>query len=141
MGKHGNSDMRKLAIAALGPLCFAFAAQAAAEDPRAGFSIGSYKKYAFSECVSRAFEAGDAGRDAAASAKLYQHETGPAPDAAFTAAAALAETYLKKSGYGMKIDEPPYNIDASFAKCIDLYHSKELDVLAGKFTKSARDRK
>lgn len=91
------------------------------------------KNYALSSCLSYGLEAKDAKVEAGDAAGGYL-ELGSFGVDAYEEAAALARTFLAKpyqSIHGGKL---------TVMKCIDLFHSKELDQLARKYDKERKAR-
>lgn len=85
-----------------------------------------FKNYALSTCVADGYKAPEVIGDAAAAARGYL-EQGGYPLEAHTEATLLGRSFLKKS-YKSMSGEP-----LSLMKCIDFYHSEELDALAQKY--------
>ncbi len=85
-----------------------------------------FKNYALSSCITDGFKSNDARSDAAAAASGYL-ELGEYPLEAHTEATILGREFLKK----------PYKsisgADLILMKCIDFYHSKELESIATKY--------
>ncbi|QEY16738.1 type VI secretion protein [Cellvibrio sp. KY-GH-1] len=85
-----------------------------------------FKNYALSSCIADGFKSNDARSDAAAAASGYL-ELGEYPLEAHTEATILGREFLKK----------PYKsisgADLILMKCIDFYHSKELESIATKY--------
>ena len=84
------------------------------------------KNYALSSCIADGYQSKDVVNDASAGANGYK-ELGSLDIEAYSEAAVLgrkflAKEYLSQSGEKLII-----------MKCIDFYHSKELDRLARKF--------
>ena len=89
------------------------------------------KNYALSTCISQGYRSKEVKNDAAAAARGYL-EFGDYSLAAHTAVRKLGEEYLAKH-YTSQSGEPMV-----LAKCVDLYHSKDLDKLIKRF-KGKRD--
>ncbi len=84
------------------------------------------KNYALSTCLAMGYHAQEAKTDAAAAARGYL-EFGSYSLAAHTAVKKLAEAWLQKD-YPNKT-----GVAMVAAKCIDLYHSKELSEIILKY--------
>ncbi|WP_428978774.1 T6SS amidase immunity protein Tai4 family protein [Brenneria tiliae] len=84
------------------------------------------KNYALSTCLAQGYHSKEVKNDAAAVASGYL-EFGDYSLEAHTATRNLAKIFLAKQ-YGSQSGEPMIT-----AKCIDLYHSKELRDLVKKF--------
>lgn len=89
-------------------------------------SVQYLKNYALSSCIADGYQSKDARNDAIAAANGYK-ELGSLDIAAYNEAAVLgrkflAREYLSQSGEKLIL-----------MKCIDFYHSKELDRLARKY--------
>ena len=85
------------------------------------------KNYALSSCIADGFQSKDVVKDASAGANGYK-ELGSLDIDAYNEAAVLGRKFLAKeylSQSGEKL---------TLMKCIDFYHSKELDRLANKYT-------
>lgn len=86
------------------------------------------KNYALSSCIADGYQSEDVVNDASAGANGYK-ELGSLDIDAYNEAAVLGRKYLSKeylSQSGEKL---------ILMKCIDFYHSKELDRLARKYAK------
>ncbi len=103
--------------------------------PRIPYSPVQYlKNYALSSCLSYGLAAQEAKIEAGDASRGYL-ELGSFGMEAHEEAAALARAYLAKpyqSKHGSKL---------TVMKCIDLFHSKELEQLAQKYNKNARLKK
>lgn len=84
------------------------------------------KNYALSVCIAKGYNANEVKNDAAAAARGY-NEFGSYSLAAHTAVRKLADDYLARH-YDSQSGEP-----MTLAKCIDLYHSRDLDSLLKKY--------
>lgn len=108
------------ALALLWPPCLA------GDSARAHYSPTTYlKNYALSACLAGGYQSKDVVDDATAAANGYM-ELGSLGVDAYNEALALSQSFLArdyKSISGEKL---------IMMKCIDLYHSKELDRLARK---------
>lgn len=85
-----------------------------------------FKNYALSTCIADGFESKDVVSEAAAAARGYL-ELGEYPLEAHTEATILGRQFLRKefkSKSGAKL---------TLMKCIDFYHSQELEELAKKY--------
>ena len=122
--------MLKLACATL--LCAAAAAYAGTDRTSAltRDNATNFKDRALAFCVARGYAGSPAGDDAASTAGIFLDWTyfDPAADDALDG---LITRYLQRD-YGTPIEGFS---EARFAllKCIDLYHSRELDALAGRY--------
>lgn len=85
------------------------------------------KNWALSRCLGQVYTDGKAKEDANASASAYL-EFGRQPLAAYEAVGLIVDKYANKRYTGS------VRSDFNTMKCIDLFHSKELDELAGKFS-------
>ena len=86
------------------------------------------KNFALSTCIADGYKSDDVVKDSTAAAGGYL-ELGSFPFEAYEAAAALGKTFLAKDYQG-KSDE-----QLILVKCIDFFHSKELDRLAKRYSK------
>ncbi|CCG88431.1 T6SS amidase immunity protein Tai4 family protein [Erwinia piriflorinigrans] len=84
------------------------------------------KKYALSTCLSQGYQSKEIKEDAAAAARGYL-EFGDYSLAAHTAVSKLGKVFLAKQ-YGSQSGAP-----MTLAKCIDFYHSQQLDNLVKEF--------
>ena len=99
---------------------------------RVEYSPEAYlKNYALSTCIADAFQNGPSAEAAAAAARGYL-ALGSYPLEAHTEATVLGREFLKRD-YQSKS-----GADLSLMKCIDFYHSAELDRLVEKFRSEAR---
>lgn len=96
-------------------------------DVRVEYSAVQYlKNFALSVCLSDGYKSEEVVKDSSAAAGGYL-ELGGFPMEAYEEAAALGKKFLAreyKSVHGEKL---------TLMKCIDLFHSKELDQLARKY--------
>lgn len=99
-------------------------ASALAADPSQYSPQLIFKNWALSGCLSHALHSEDAERAAAAYV-----EFGTTPIEGYAEGSKLIEKFLKKD-YVAKEGGTLHTM-----KCIDLFHSKELDVLTRKYTK------
>jgi hypothetical protein len=104
---------------------------AGAKDTHARFEyspIQYLKNFALSTCIADGYKSEEVAKDSRAAAGGYL-ELGRLPFEAHEAAAALGKQFLAKeyqSASGEKL---------TLMKCIDFFHSKELDQLARKYGK------
>ena len=87
------------------------------------------KNWALAVCLASISKDADAKEDAAVTASAYL-EFGRQPIEAYDQLSALAERYAKRK-YGGSVPG-----EFNTMKCIDLFHSKELDTLAGRLSKT-----
>jgi hypothetical protein len=121
-----------LALLLLPSLCAA--ATPEKDAPRTAYTPSQYlKNYALSSCLSYGLAAKESKVEAGDASRGYL-ELGSFDLAAYEEAAALAHTFLAKeylSIGGGKL---------TVMKCIDLFHSKELDQLAKKYDRERNAR-
>ena len=104
---------------------------AAAKDTRARVEyspVQHLKNFALSTCVADGYKSEEVAKDSRAAAGGYL-ELGRLPLEAYEAAASLGKQFLAReyqSASGEKL---------TLMKCIDFFHSKELDQLARKYGK------
>ncbi len=112
----------------VGLIFFSFSALGEEEPKRVKYSpIEYFKNYALSTCISDGYSSSqEVAKDAAAAARGYL-EFGSFPLEAHTEATLLGREFLKRE-YKSLTGEP-----LTLMKCIDFYHSKELDKLARKY--------
>ena len=119
----------KLAVAAV-LLTAPLGGNAEAAEPRVPYTPVQYlKNFALSVCIGEGFKSDDEVAKEANGAAGGYLELGSFPIEAHEQAAALAKKYLAKeylSKHGHKL---------TVMKCIDLFHSKELDRLVRKYNK------
>lgn len=84
------------------------------------------KNYALSTCIAQGYQSREVKEDAAAAARGYL-EFGDYSLAAHTAVRELSKVFLARQ-YGSQSGEP-----MTLAKCIDFYHSQQLDKLVKQF--------
>ena len=100
-----------------------------AADTRVEYSAIQYlKNFALSACIAQGYAADEVVKDSRAAAGGYL-ELGSFSLEASMEAAALAKTFLARENEGKHGDK------LTLMKCIDLFHSKELDQLARKHSK------
>lgn len=90
--------------------------------------VNALKNWALSYCIASTLEPGPAKQDALNTAGAYL-EAGNQPIEAYEKATQLIKLYLAKNYTG--VTSGAFNT----MKCIDLYESAELDMLARDFTK------
>jgi hypothetical protein len=117
------------AFAAIGVVLFALAQHALAQGSEASrYSQRTLlKNWALSRCLGQAYRDGKASEDANASASAYL-EFGRQPIVAYEALNVVIGKYANRKYAGS------VRSDFNTMKCIDLFHSKELDELANKFS-------
>lgn len=99
------------------------------DEPRHPYSpIGYLKNYGLSICLAKGLAGEAAKREAGAAAGGYL-ELGSLTLEAYHASAAMAEQFLAKKYQGINGEA------LTVMKCIDFFHSKELDQLAKKYAK------
>lgn len=87
------------------------------------------KNWALSRCLGKVYVDGKSAEDANASASAYL-EFGRQPIQVYEAVSVIVNKYVNKKYAGSLPSE--FNT----MKCIDLFHSKELDVLSSKYSAS-----
>lgn len=85
-----------------------------------------FKNYALSTCLADAFDDAKLRKDASATAAGFL-EFGTGPIEAYTEATLMGRDFLKKK-YDGKV-----SVDFNTKKCIDFYHSEELNRLVEKY--------
>jgi Type VI secretion system (T6SS), amidase immunity protein len=117
------------AVAAIAFLVAPLLVDAHAANTRVEYSAIQYlKNFALSACIAQGYTADEVVKDSRAAAGGYL-ELGSFSLEASMEAAALAKTFLAKDYEGKHGDK------LTLMKCIDLFHSKELDQLARKHSK------
>jgi len=102
-------------------------AVAVAEEVRVAYSPIQYlKNFALSVCVADGYSAKDVVKDSMATAGGYS-ELGSLPIEAYEKAETLARQFIAKKYLSISGEQ------LTLMKCIDLFHSKELDRLARKY--------
>jgi hypothetical protein len=100
---------------------------AVADEVRVAYSPVEYlKNFALSVCISDGYTSNDVVKDSLAAAGAYS-ELGSLPFEAYEAAEALAKQFLAKTYTSISGKQ------LTLMKCIDFFHSKELDRLARKY--------
>ena len=98
-------------------------------DTRVAYSPVQYlKNFALSACIAEGYKADEVVKDSSAAAGGYL-ELGRLPFEAHQEAAALGKKFLAKDYQGKSGEK------LTLMKCIDLFHSKELEQLARKYAK------
>jgi len=107
----------------------ALSASANAAEVRAVYSPAQYlKNFALSVCLSEAYKSDELVKDSRAAAGAYL-ELGSLPFEAYEDVAALGRTFLARDYRG--ISGQPLML----MKCIDFFHSQELDRLTQRYIK------
>ncbi len=107
-------------------LFFVFSISALAQETKQYSANEYFKNYALSTCISDGFQETEVRADAAAAARGYL-ELGDFPLEAHTEAALLGRQYLKKE-YKSNSES-----NLTIMKCIDFYHSIELENIVKKY--------
>ena len=103
-----------------------------AQTVRQNYSPEQYfKNYALSVCLADAYKSDNEVKDASTSARGYL-ELGSYPLEAHTEAIELSKEFSKKNYKSITGDE------IILMKCIDFYHSKELDKISKKYKKKSK---
>ena len=115
-------------IAAISALLLASTlADAVADTARVEYSPIQYlKNFALSVCLADGYKSKDVVKDSLAAAGGYS-ELGSLPFEAYEEAETLAKQFLAKKYLSISGEQ------LTLIKCIDLFHSKELDKLAKKY--------
>ena len=101
--------------------------EAADAPPRADYSPAQYlNNFALSACIAEGYRAGEVKQDGSAAAGGYL-ELGSFPMEAYEKAAALGKTFLARDYRGK------HGETLTLMKCIDLFHSRELEELAREY--------
>jgi Type VI secretion system (T6SS), amidase immunity protein len=102
---------------------------AKAADIRVPYSGIEYlKNFALSVCITEGYKSDEVVKDSRAAADGYL-QLGSFPFEAYEEAASLSKKFLAKKYLSFTGDE------LTLMKCIDLFHSKELDRLAKKYNR------
>ena len=115
------------AAAAIAFLVALLAGEAQAGNVRVEYSPSRYlKNFALSACIAQGFQSDEVVKESRAAAGAYL-EFGSFPQAATAEAAALGKKFLAKEYRSIHGDK------LTLMKCIDMFHSKELEQLARKY--------
>ncbi|PLK47313.1 T6SS amidase immunity protein Tai4 family protein [Uliginosibacterium sp. TH139] len=116
---------------ALACLCAAASLSCFASAPeRKHYTPAQYlKNYALSACIANGFQSGEVVSDALAAANGYK-ELGSLDIDAYNDAAALGKAFLTRDYLSHEGSEK-----LILMKCVDLFHSRELNQLARKYAK------
>ena len=115
------------AAAAVAFLAALLAGEAQADNVRVEYSPSQYlKNFALSACIAQGFQSDEVVKESRAAAGAYV-EFGSFPPAAAEEAAALGKKFLAKEYLSIRGDK------LTLMKCIDLFHSQELEQLARKY--------
>jgi hypothetical protein len=124
--------MAKIASRLFAAIAFLLApllVEAKAADDRVEYSPLQYlKNFALSACIAHGYKSDEVVRDSLATAGGYL-ELGSLPFEAYEEAASLGGKFLEKNYQGISGEK------LILMKCIDFFHSKELDQLAKKYDK------
>jgi len=117
-------------LATLGVILLALIQPAIAQDEAKHYSQKTLlKNWALSRCLGQVYGDAKTKDDANATAGAYL-EFGHQPIEAYDALSALVTKYVQRN-YASSVGS-----DLNTMKCIDLFHSKELDVLTGRLAKN-----
>jgi hypothetical protein len=115
--------------AAIAFLLAPLVADAKVDRARVEYSPIQYlKNFALSACIADGYKSDEVTKDSRAAAGGYL-ELGSFPFEAYEEAASLGKTFLAKDYQGKSGEQ------ITLMKCIDLFHSKELDQLAKRYGK------
>jgi hypothetical protein len=104
-------------------------ADAKAAEVRVAYSPIQYlKNFALSTCIADGYKSDEVAKDSSAAAGGYL-ELGRFPFEAYEEAALLGKKFLAKDYQGKSGEQ------LTLMKCIDFFHSKELDQMARKYGK------
>ncbi|MBR0777578.1 hypothetical protein JQ625_22325 [Bradyrhizobium diazoefficiens] len=113
---------------ALAAIAVLAASPVAAADRVEYSAVQSLKNFALSACIADGYRSDEVVNDSKAAAGGYL-ELGRLPYQAYEEAAQLGRAFLAKDYQGKSGER------LTLMKCIDLFHSKELDQLARKYRK------
>jgi hypothetical protein len=117
------------AVAAVALLVAPLSADAEVAHVRVEYSAIQYlKNFALSTCIADGYKSDEVVKDSSAAAGGYL-ELGKLPFEAYEEAAALGRKFLAKEYLSISGEQ------LTLMKCIDFFHSKELDQLARKYGK------
>jgi hypothetical protein len=120
----------KKTLATLGVILLSLTQPAISQDEAKHYSQKTLlKNWALSRCLGQVYADAKTKADANATAGAYL-EFGHQPIEAYDALSALVTKYVNRQ-YGSSVGS-----DLNTMKCIDLFHSKELDALARRLTKN-----
>lgn len=119
-------------VVGIGMLCFIVSnfalAQSSAQSTRKEYTpVQYFKNYALSTCIAYGFRSEKTTAEEASAAAGGYLELGTLPWDAHTEAALLGRKFLAREYRSMSSEK------LTLMKCIDFYHSKELDRLARKY--------
>lgn len=111
------------------PLCYAQDDEPTSPQAVARTHAQNYKDMVLAECIATAYKdepeaAKDAGSSVSALRDWTEYDLEMAPDAI----KAVMERYLGRDYHNPLVDAEVRGVRFDFLKCMDLYHSKELDV-------------
>ena len=116
-------------VAAIAILLASLPSDAKDANTRVQYSPIQYlKNFALSTCIADGYKSDDVVKDGNAAAGGYL-ELGSFPFEAYEQAAALGKTFLAKDYQGKSGEQ------LTLMKCIDFFHSRELDRLAKRYGK------
>lgn len=104
-------------------------------SPQAHFRsyLQNYKDMVFAECIATAYRNNpNAATDAGSSVSALRDWTYYDFEQSIDAVNPLIEGYLARDYYNPLVDTEIQNVQFNLLKCLDLYHSKDLDALAKK---------
>lgn len=124
---NGNPATYRKAVAATAFVVTILAAGAKIADGRVEYSPAQYlKNFALSRCIAEGYKSEEVVKDSSAAAGGYL-ELGSSPIEAYREADSLAQKFLAKDYQGKSGEK------LTLMKCIDLFHSAELDQLAKRY--------
>jgi hypothetical protein len=111
-------------VAVIGLVAVSTPLDAVGAETRVAYSPAQYlKNFALSICISHGYTSNDVVKDSLAAAGAYS-QLGSLPFEAYEKAETLAKQFLAKTYTSISGEQ------LTLMKCIDLFHSKELDRLA-----------
>ncbi|MDR1423961.1 MAG: type VI secretion system amidase immunity protein Tai4 [Azoarcus sp.] len=116
------------ALAFWTPVCHAAGDQRTSPQAGARTHVQNYKDMVLATCIANTYKndkgaAIDAGRSASALRDWTEYDLEKAPDAINT----LVDGYLARNYHNPLVESEIKDVRFDFLKCLDLYHSEELD--------------
>jgi hypothetical protein len=125
-----------LAVALLASVATGFAKDQGITSPQAGARTyaQNYKDMVLAECVAAAYgDEPQAAKDAGSSASALADWTYFDMDKDPTASKSLVNRFLARNYFNPLVESEVKGVRFDFLKCLDLYHSKELEEQVTKF--------
>lgn len=127
--------MKKLKLQIISSFCILLPLISQASTPEAvnRTFLENYKDMVFASCITKAYKGNkDVAKDTGSSVSALKDWIDYDIHKSIDKEIVLIDSYLSRNYFNPLAEQEVKGIKFDFLKCLDLYHSKELDTLAGK---------